>query len=107
MADTLTDWAPLHPDFFANARVLVTGGAKVFIGSHLAYALSVLGAKVVVLDDLSRGSKDNLAGFGSVEFVEGSILDQPKLAECTRGCRFIFHQAALGSVPMSVSEPRR
>jgi nucleoside-diphosphate-sugar epimerase len=102
---TLTDWRQLHGAFFEGARVLITGGAG-FIGSHLAEALSNLGASVVVLDDLSGGSRENLAGFKSVEFVEGSILDEAKLRHCTRGCRFVFHQAALGSVPRSVEQPR-
>ena len=39
-------------------------------------------------------------------FVEGSILDQDVLAQYTQGCRYVFHQAALGSVPRSVAEPR-
>jgi nucleoside-diphosphate-sugar epimerase len=83
----------------------VTGGAG-FIGSHLTEALVRLGCRVVVLDDLSGGSRENLASFAPVEFVEGSILDVDLLAQCTRGCRYVFHQAALGSVPKSVEEPR-
>jgi UDP-glucose 4-epimerase len=84
--------------------VLITGGAG-FIGSHLAEALSQLRASVVVLDDLSGGSRDNLSSFGPVEFIEGSILDQAVVARATRGCRYVFHQAALGSVPRSVEQP--
>ncbi len=72
---------------------------------HLAEALHSLGATVVVLDDLSGGSEDNLKSFGPVKFVNGSILDQKALAECTAGCRYVFHQAALGSVPRSVEQP--
>jgi len=83
----------------------VTGGAG-FIGSHLSEALVRLGCQVVVLDDLSGGSKQNLASFGPVEFVEGSILDRDLLARCVKGSRFVFHQAALGSVPRSVEQPR-
>ena len=101
----LTDWRALHADHFAGARALITGGAG-FIGSHLAETLSALGASVVVLDDLVGGSRKNLEGFGPVEFVEGSILDQALLARCTQGCRYVFHQAALGSVPASVERPR-
>lgn len=106
MAHLLMNWREFHTNFFDGSRVLVTGGAG-FIGSHLAQALAILGAQVVVLDDLSGGSRDNLAGFGPVEFVHGSILDEPALTAATRGCRFVFHEAALGSVPMSVREPRR
>ena len=85
-------------------RVLVTGGAG-FIGSHLAAALHSLGADVVVLDDLTGGG-DPVALPAGVRFVRGSILDPSLLADVTAGCRFVFHQAALGSVPRSVEQPR-
>lgn len=98
-----TDWQSLHGTAFRGTRALITGGAG-FIGSHLAEALCALGAQVVILDDLSGGSTDNLAGF-PVEFVRGSILDKPLLARATAGCRYVFHQAALGSVPRSVEQP--
>ena len=99
------NWRKLHGDCFEGARVLITGGAG-FIGSHLAEALVSLGASVVVLDDLSGGQRENLASFGPVEFVQGSILDCDLLDHCTRGCRWVLHQAALGSVPGSVEQPR-
>src|ERR1700722_15428347 len=99
---TLTDWKKLHGDFFANQPILVTGGAG-FIGSHLAIALQTLGAKVTVLDDLTGGGNP-LALPADIEFVKGSILDQPLLQRCITGRRFVFHQAALGSVPRSVEE---
>jgi UDP-glucose 4-epimerase len=99
------NWAELHGRAFQGAKVLITGGAG-FIGSHLAEALSRLGANVVVLDDLSGGSQENLASFGPVQFVQGSILDEDVLSRCTRDCRYVFHQAALGSVPRSVEQPR-
>jgi nucleoside-diphosphate-sugar epimerase len=102
----LSDWEALHGKFFDRCGVLITGGAG-FIGSHLAEALCQLGARVVVLDDLSGGSRDNLASFGPVQFIEGSILDRATLARSIEGCRFVFHQAALGSVPASVNDPRR
>jgi nucleoside-diphosphate-sugar epimerase len=100
-----TDWHRLHGDAFRGRRVLITGGAG-FIGSHLAEVLFALGASVVVLDDLSGGSRANVAGFPSVELVVGSILDAGLVARCSAGCRFVFHQAALGSVPASVEKPR-
>ncbi len=100
-----TNWQSLHDNSFQNTRVLVTGGAG-FIGSHLCGALSVLGAKVIALDDLSGGHRENLTGMANVEFVEGSILDQPLLARVTNGCKYVLHEGALGSVPRSVAEPR-
>jgi nucleoside-diphosphate-sugar epimerase len=108
------DWVALHGDEFRSLRVLVTGGAG-FIGSHLSEALVRLGAAVVVLDDLSGtgGSRANLESFdpgggsgGSLEFVRGSVLDPGTVARCALDCAYVFHQAALGSVPRSVAEPR-
>jgi len=104
MTKALTNWRELHGSLFAGARVLITGGAGL-IGSHQAEELSGLGSSFIVLDDLSGGSRENLQGM-PVEFVEGSILDRDLLARCTAGCRYVFHEAALGSVPRSVKEPR-
>jgi NAD(P)-dependent dehydrogenase (short-subunit alcohol dehydrogenase family) len=98
-------WRKLHGNSFEGRRVLITGGAG-FIGSHLAEALVALGASVVVIDDLSGGSRDNIAGFSSLTFHQGSILDQDLLKRATEGCAYVFHQAALGSVPRSVEQPR-
>jgi nucleoside-diphosphate-sugar epimerase len=108
---SLITWADLFADHFAGNRALVTGGAG-FIGSHLVEALLTLGAEVVVLDDLSGGSLDNFGTFsltlkGRLEFIEGSILDVDVLRDTVKGCRYVFHQAALGSVPRSVAEPER
>jgi nucleoside-diphosphate-sugar epimerase len=106
----MTDWKKLHADHFKDARTLVTGGAG-FIGSHLTEALIRLGAHVTVLDDLCGGDRANLATFAyeagkRLQFIEGSILDQPLLQRSTHGCQYVFHQAALGSVPRSIAEPR-
>ncbi len=101
----LTDWRKLHGDFFKGTRVLLTGGAG-FIGSHLAEALVALGAQVGVIDDLSGGDQANIAEFKPLEFVQGSILDSDLLQKCLRGCSYVFHLAALGSVPRSVEQPR-
>lgn len=101
----MIDWPHLHGDHFTNSRVLVTGGAG-FIGSHLVEALVALGADVVALDDLSGGSWSNLERFGeSVDQRTASILDEAELSSAAEGCRYVFHQAALGSVPRSLKEP--
>src|SRR5690242_3667475 len=93
-----TNWQRLHGEAFAGALTLVTGGAG-FIGSHICEALSTLGADVIVIDDLSGGDAANVSGFPRVQFVKGSILDRELLVKLTAGCRYVFHQAALGSVP--------
>ena len=83
-----------------------------FIGSHLTEALIKLGATVTVLDDLSGGEEGNFDTYRAeagdrLRFVKGSILDEKLVAECTQRARYVFHQAALGSVPRSVEQPRR
>jgi UDP-glucose 4-epimerase len=101
----MTDGRRLHGLAFERRVVLITGGAG-FIGSHLAAALDELGAKVTVLDDLSAGS-DAKSLPKNVEFVLGSILDEPLLQKCTEGRELVFHQAAMGSVPQSIEQPAR
>lgn len=89
-------------DFYRGRRICVTGGAG-FIGSHLCEALVQHGANVSVIDDLSNGLRENIR---TDQFVEGSILDQTKLARAIAGAEVVFHQAAVASVPRSVMEPR-
>jgi nucleoside-diphosphate-sugar epimerase len=99
-----TDWQKLHGDSFRNVRVLVTGGAG-FIGSHLSEALSTLGASVAVLDDLSGSDGSNLAHLKNIELIRGSILDDSAVARAIQGARYVFHLAAMVSVPASVANP--
>jgi nucleoside-diphosphate-sugar epimerase len=88
-----------------TTRVLVTGGAG-FIGSHLVDRLLAAGARVRVMDNLATGSLDNLAHCRSrVDFQEADLRDR---TACERACRdatYVFHQAALGSVPRSMEDP--
>jgi len=103
-----THWQTLHGEHFQGVRVCITGGAG-FIGSHLAEALVSLGAHVIIIDDLSGGSIANLESFARgakvLEFIEASILNRSILSRCIDGCRYVFHLAALGSVPRSVDQP--
>ena len=108
---SITHWPKLHGSHFKGIRTLVTGGAG-FIGSHLTEALLSLGASVTVLDDLCGGDVANFDTFREeagtrLKFVKGSILDENVVGQCVAGCRYVFHQAALGSVPRSVEQPRK
>lgn len=84
---------------------LVTGGAG-FIGSHLVHALVERGDRVVVLDNLSTGKRENLADvMDRITFVEGSVTDPETARRCCDGADVVFHEAALASVPRSVDDP--
>ena len=88
-------------------RALVTGGAG-FIGSNIVAELLRQGWQVRTLDNFSTGKKEHLSGIGPdrFELMEGDIR---KLEDCERACRgvqYVFHQAALRSVPRSVDDPR-
>ena len=85
-------------------KILITGGAG-FIGSHLAARLAEEN-DVVVLDDLSSGTKDNLKGL-PVMFVKGSILNKKLVEDLTKGCSYVFHLAAMASVQDSVEFPEK
>jgi UDP-N-acetylglucosamine/UDP-N-acetylgalactosamine 4-epimerase len=92
---------------------LVTGVAG-FIGSNLLETLLKLDQRVVGLDNFSTGKRKNLqkvkalvapAQWARFQFLEGDIVD---LAACQRagaGVDFVLHQAALGSVPLSMKDP--
>ncbi|MFO0785112.1 MAG: NAD-dependent epimerase/dehydratase family protein [Phycisphaerales bacterium] len=92
----------------SGRTALVTGGAG-FIGSHLSEALVACGVNVRVLDDLSGGFETNLprGGPGTIAFTRASILDDTLLRKALAGCDFVFHQAALVSVPESVEKPEK
>jgi UDP-glucose 4-epimerase len=83
-------------------NVVVTGGAG-FIGSHLVDALLARGDDVTVLDDLSTGKPENLAG--GARLVTGSVTDDDAVRDAVTGAELVFHQAARGSVPRSIADP--
>jgi nucleoside-diphosphate-sugar epimerase len=96
--------SPRTPDW-RELPVLVTGGAG-FIGSHLVDALVERGARVRVLDDLSTGRRENLAHLGRTDRARRGGHPGPRdLPRAAEGVRFVFHQAALGSVPRSMADP--
>lgn len=97
-----------HTKDISKFTFLVTGGAG-FIGSHITEYLLKNGAgRVKVLDNLSTGFKRNLEpfmGMDNFEFIEGDIRDAATCRKACEGVDYVTHQAALGSVPRSVSDP--
>lgn len=85
---------------------LVTGGAG-FIGSHIGARLTENGARVRVLDDLSTGHIENLDAIGGdVDFIQAGLNDQDVVRRALDGVEVVFHQAAIPSVPRSVTDPQ-
>ncbi len=86
-------------------KFLVTGGAG-FIGSNLCERLVREGHEVRLLDDLSTGKEDNLAGFiDSVEFIKGDLRNISTVKKAVKGVDYVVHLGALSSVPMSIEDP--
>jgi nucleoside-diphosphate-sugar epimerase len=83
-------------------KVLVTGGAG-FIGSHIVEYFQDQ-AEVRVLDNLRSGFKRNLAGLKH-QFIEASILDREAVRRAMDGVDYVFHLAAMISVPESLQKP--
>ncbi|MFC2056730.1 SDR family oxidoreductase [Chloroflexota bacterium] len=91
-----------------SERVAVTGGAG-FIGSRLVEELVRRNYHVIILDDLSTGNIKNLEGLlnkETVEFIQGSITDIPLLNKLFQNVTYVFHQAAIPSVPRSIANPQ-
>jgi UDP-glucose 4-epimerase len=95
-------------------KVVVTGGAG-FIGSHIADECLKRGWQVIILDDLSTGRRENIQHLlptsdvirstFNVTFVKGSITDLTLLQGLFKEVDYVFHQAALPSVPRSIADP--
>ncbi len=92
------------------AHYLVTGGAG-FIGSHLVERLLGDGHRVRVLDDFSTGRRSNIeavrgTGPDRLHVSTGDIRDPKVARDAAGGVDGVFHLAALGSVPRSISHPQ-
>ena len=84
---------------------LVTGVAG-FIGSHITVELLRQGHRVAGVDNFITGKRENIAELGNqLQFHEADLRDLAAMREACRGVDYIFHEAALASVPRSVQDP--
>ena len=90
-----------------NKKILITGGAG-FIGSNLVDYFLENNNQVTVLDNLLTGKEENISHHFTNEnftFIKGDICDLAICQKAVEGKNFVFHQAALGSVPRSINDP--
>lgn len=99
---------PFHTKDISQCAFLVTGGAG-FIGSNIVeYLIKYNAKKVTVLDNLATGFEENMKVFlplPNFQFIKGDICS---MDDCNKACAnidYVFHQAALGSVPRSIKDP--
>ena len=110
----MSDYNNLKNHLLANQHIWLITGVAGFIGSNLLEQLLNLNQIIIGMDNLSTGKKKNLDDiknscsdklWSNFTFIEGDICD---LDLCYKACRdvdFVLHQAALGSVPRSISDP--
>ncbi len=84
-------------------KILITGGSG-FIGSHIVEHYQDKAEEIRVLDNLRTGYRNNLNGLRHT-FIEGSITDRELVRKAVEGVDYIFHLAALVSVPESMAKP--
>ena len=88
-------------------KILITGAAG-FIGSNLTDHFLSRGYEVVGLDNFSTGKRANLSEalqHQTFTLIEGDIRNPKDCHKAVKGCRYVLHQAALGSVPRSIKDP--
>lgn len=87
------------------SKVLITGIAG-FIGSSIARELLKQGATVRGIDDLSTGKMENLEEIlAQIDFRKADISDHAAINDACEGVDYVFHEAAIPSVPVSVKDP--
>lgn len=98
-----------HTADLSSYTFLVTGGAG-FIGCNIvSYLVQHQAGKIIIYDNLSTGYKENIEEFLSlpnVVFLEKDICNYDDVLAAMQGVDFVLHQAALGSVPRSINDPR-
>lgn len=91
---------------FKGRKCLVTGGAG-FIGSNLSRFLKQIGSEVTIIDNFSAGNKENISDFEyiGINVLHLDVTDLNSTKEYYNGIDFVFHHAAIASVPYSIKHP--
>ncbi len=87
------------------SKLYLVTGAGGFIGRSIAAALLARGKSVRGIDNFSTGKRENLIGLEKMELIEGDLNDPAAAANACEGVEYIFHEAAIPSVPRSVLDP--
>lgn len=98
----------------SSQKVWLITGVAGFIGSNLLEHLLLLNQRIIGLDNFSTGCKENLqevknsvspSQWENFTFIEGNICNIKDCMKACSGVNYVLHQAALGSVPRSISDP--
>ena len=110
----MTKYEQVKQDLLANPKTWLVTGIAGFIGSNLLEHLLKLNQTVVGLDNFATGHQYNLdevqgevsqEQWARFNFIEGDIRNTEDCKQAVSGVNYVLHQAALGSVPRSISDP--
>ena len=89
-----------------NKEVLVTGGCG-FIGSEIVKQLSMIGANVTIIDNLSSGKEKYVEGLSNVKLITGDLLDDHTIESVVKDKEYVINNAALPFIPDSYYMPKK
>ena len=89
-----------------NKEILVTGGCG-FIGSEIVKQLSLLGANVTIIDNLSSGKEKYIQGFSNVKLITADLLDDDAIESVVKDKEYVINNAALPFIPDSYYYPKK
>ena len=89
-----------------NKEILVTGGCG-FIGSEIVKQLSLLGANVTIIDNLSSGKEKYIRGFSNVKLITADLLDDHAIKSVVKDKEYVINNAALPFIPDSYYMPKK
>ena len=89
-----------------NKEILVTGGCG-FIGSEIVKQLSLLGANVTIIDNLSSGKEKYIQGFSNVKLITADLLDDHAIESVVKDKEYVINNAALPFIPDSYYMPKK